>query len=109
MGNKMGRLERKLDMSLVRRIKTRPDGTVYIPRAEPTKSIHRVKPPRAAKSYRCAKRNADREKGWPSATFNKARPLAKSRGVDLNRSQNLPFARNYAEAREISGRKRKAA
>jgi hypothetical protein len=107
--NPMGRLERKLDMSLVRRIKTRPDGTVYIPRAESSKALHKVKPPRQGKSYRGARRNDDREKGWPTATFAKTRPPAKSRGVPLNRSPSLPRAKTYAEAREISGGKSKAA
>jgi hypothetical protein len=100
----MGRLERKLDMSLVRRIKARPDGSLYIPRTE-AKPIHTVKPPRDASDYRGAQRNADRIKGWPSATFAKSRPLAPAFGAPLNRSQNLPHAKTYAKAAEIAIRR----
>lgn len=98
----MGKLERKLDMSLVKRIKVRPDGSLFIPRPE-AKPLHSVKPPRSASNYRGARRNADRVKGWPAATFAKSRSLATSRYIPLNRSQNLPRARTYAEAAEISG------
>jgi hypothetical protein len=67
--------------------------------------------PRDASTYRGARRNADRIKGWPEATFAKSRPLAPpfALGVPLNRSRNLPRAKTYAEAREISGGKLKAA
>jgi hypothetical protein len=99
----MGKLERKLDMSLVRRIKARPDGSLYIPRAE-SNPVKKLKPPRAADDYRGARRNVDRIKGWPSATFAKSRPLAPTFafGVALNRSRKLPRAKTYVEAREIS-------
>jgi hypothetical protein len=57
---------------------------------------------REASSYRGARRNADRIKGWPEATFAKSRPLARSRFIALNRSDKWPRAKNYRYAREIS-------
>jgi hypothetical protein len=103
----MDRLQ-KLDASLVARITARPDGTLYIPRAE-SKPIKKLKPPRDGSGYRGARRNADRVLGWPSATFAKSRPLARERAPRLNRSSKLPIARTYAEAAEISRGKLKAA
>lgn len=55
-----------------------------------------------ASDYRGARRNADRVKGWPEATFAKSRPLARPRFIPLNRSQRWPRAKTYAYAREIS-------
>jgi hypothetical protein len=104
----MGKFERKLDMSLVRRIKAREDGTLYIPRAE-AKPIHKVKPPRDAADYRGAKRNAARFIGWPAAKLAKERPLARAIRIPLNRSSNLPPAKTYAEAAAISRDIQKAA
>lgn len=65
--------------------------------------------PRDASTYRGARRNADRAKGWPSATFAKSRPLAVEFGVRLNRSRHLPRATSYARAAEISKALLKAA
>lgn len=59
------------------------------------------KSPRKASSYRGARRNADRIKGWPEATFAKSRPIAPSRFIPLNRSGKWPRAKSYAHAREI--------
>jgi hypothetical protein len=67
---------------------------------EPAKKIK--KPRRDAATYRGARRNADRIKGWPSATFAKSRPLARSISIPLNRSDRWPRAKSYAHAREIS-------
>jgi hypothetical protein len=58
--------------------------------------------PRPAASYRGARRNADRIKGWPSATFAKSRPLAAPIWIELNRSAKWTRAKSYAYAREIS-------
>lgn len=52
-------------------------------------------------NYRGSRRNADRIKGWPEATFAKSRPLAPSKFIPLNRSQKWPRAKSYAHAREI--------
>lgn len=98
----MGRLERKLDRDLLSRIKARPDGSLYVSRPDAVNSVKKVKPPRKAGSYRGARRNVDRVKGWPSATFAKSRPLARPGFMGLNRSQHLPRARTYAEAAKIS-------
>lgn len=104
----MGKLERKLDMALVRRIKTRPDGTLYIPRAE-AKPIHTVKPPRSANSYRGSNRNALRLLGWPNKQSDKERPLARNRPIALNRSPYLPLAKTYSEAADIAREIKQAA
>ncbi len=105
----MRRLERHLDMDLVGRIRARPDGSLYVARVENPKPMHKVKPPRDASNYRGARRNADRVRGWPSATFAKSRPLAVEFGVPLNRSRHLPRAHSYARAAEISQALLKAA
>lgn len=97
----MGRLERKLDLDLVSRIKARADGTLYVSRPDAAKPIKKIKPPRQGRSYRGARRNFDRIKGWPDATFAKSRPLARSINIPLNRSDKWPRAKSYAYAREI--------
>lgn len=58
--------------------------------------------PRNSDTYRGARRNADRVKGWPSATFAKSRPLARTRGVALSRSGKWTRAKTYQQAREMS-------
>jgi hypothetical protein len=60
-----------------------------------------MKTPRKASSYRGARRNADRVKGWREATFAKSRPLAHPINIPLNRSQKWRRAKSYAHAREI--------
>jgi hypothetical protein len=55
-----------------------------------------------ASDYRGARRNADRAKGWPEATFAKSRPLASPIFIPLNRSDRWPRAKSYTYAREIS-------
>ncbi len=62
----------------------------------------KAKHPRAAATYRGARRNADRVKGWPEATFAKQRPLTASRYIPLNRSARWRHADSYAQAREMS-------
>jgi len=57
---------------------------------------------REASTYRGARRNADRIKGWPTATFAKSRPLAKPMLIPLNRSDRWPRAGSYEYARQIS-------
>jgi hypothetical protein len=87
-------LLRKLDLDLIERLK---NGVKHQP-----KPVRKVKPPREASSYRGARRNVDRSKGWPEATFAKQRPLAQSRLIPLNRSDRWPRAKTYRYAREIS-------
>ncbi len=88
-------LLRKLDHDLIARIEAsgRPE--------KPRRSTKK-KAPRAADSYRGARRNDDRVKGWPSATFAKSRPLAHPIFIPLNRSDKWSRAKSYAYAREIS-------
>jgi hypothetical protein len=61
---------------------------------------------RKAETYRGARRNADRVKGWPEATFAKSRPQLDPIWIPLNRSKHLPFANTYERAREIAARKK---
>jgi hypothetical protein len=88
------RLERHVDFDLAERILA----SGPIKRKQPPKT---TKLPRAGKTYRAARRNDDRKRGWPEATFAKSRPLASHRFIPLNRSQNWPRANSYEHAREI--------
>lgn len=88
------RLERHVDWDLADRIAA--SGPIKKqPRTKTSKT------PRSAATYRGAQRNVDRIKGWPSATSDKRRPLARDRGVNLNRSDRWPRAKSYQHAREI--------
>lgn len=88
-------LLRKLDLDLIARIEAsgRP--------VKPKKAV-RKKSPRIGSSYRHAKRNIDRAKGWPEATFAKQRDLARPMWIHLNRSYRWAHAKSYRYAREIS-------
>jgi hypothetical protein len=98
----MGKLERKLDISLVARIKKRDDGSLYIPRAEP-KPIAKMKPPRASSDYRGSRRNATRATG--AIMVRRGGHIIKSslyRTPRLNRSDKWPRAKSYVMAREVA-------
>lgn len=60
--------------------------------------------PRQAQTYRDPRRNADRAKGWPEATFAKTRPFATAVLIPLNRSRKWPHADSYVRARWLSRR-----
>lgn len=61
-----------------------------------------MKAPRKSETYRGARRNADRIKGWPDAAFAKSRPPAPAGFIRLNRSRKWTRARSYEQAREMS-------
>lgn len=85
---------RHLDADLIERIEANGPQ-----KREVKAKSDRKREPRAADTYRSAKRNEQRAQGWPVADVLKDRPLAKGRRVPLNRSQNWKFAASYAEAR----------
>src|SRR6185312_14874549 len=77
-------------------------GTALAPTASESADRAKELVVKHASSYRGARRNADRLKGWPNATFAKSRPLAPSKFIPLNRSKKWTTARSYRQAREMS-------